>query len=356
MQHIPLETQTLYAELLDRLIAFEAARAIEHLPGGFATKEVKGNTYYYYQHSEPGRTRKQVYLGRETPALLKLIQRHQKGQSAIKDEMEDIQRLCTQVGIGGAVVSHHAHARVLQSLADAGVFRMGGVLVGTHAFAVLGNVLGYRWAKSGMETQDVDIVGERGLDLALPGLQTLDVPGALERLEMGFFPAPSLNPKDPATSFMVRKNALRVDVLTPSKSRDEDDQAVKVPQFQTAARALRYLDYLIESPLQAAVINAGGILVQVPDPARFAFHKLIVAQERPASEHTKRNKDLRQASLMFTVLAEERPGDLLVAWKNLIGRGEGWKRKCLKGLSAMQRRHPETPDIMEVLREEDLSQ
>lgn len=63
------------------------------------------------------------------------------------------------------------------------------------------------------------------------------------------------------------------------------------------------------SPSQAAIIDGGGILVQIPDPARFTFHKMIVAQERPVIEHAKRAKDLRQASLLCTILAEERLGD-----------------------------------------------
>lgn len=60
MEKIPLETQTLYAELLEQLTAFEAQRSIGSLPGGFTTKKIKGESYYYFQYSEPGGGRKQV--------------------------------------------------------------------------------------------------------------------------------------------------------------------------------------------------------------------------------------------------------------------------------------------------------
>jgi hypothetical protein len=48
-----------------------------------------------------------------------------------------------------------AEAAVLQRLAP--VFRVGGVLVGSYAFAVLGNMLGVRWQDAIVRTDDVDI-------------------------------------------------------------------------------------------------------------------------------------------------------------------------------------------------------
>ncbi|MBI5197954.1 MAG: hypothetical protein HZA19_05025, partial [Nitrospirae bacterium] len=88
----------------------------------------------------------------------------------------------------------------------------------------------------------------------------------------------------------------------------------------------------------------GGILVNVPSPARFAFHKVIVAQERGASLHAKRAKNLFQAAQLFSVLAEERPGDLLLAWEELQRRGEGWVRRVVSGFSALRKSHPDAGD------------
>jgi hypothetical protein len=85
----------------------------------------------------------------------------------------------------------------------------------------------------------------------------------------------SANRRNPSTSFKVRKSPLRLDVLTPAKSQKEEYQPVPVPKFKTAAQALKYLDYFIENPHPAAIISASGILVNIPDPARYAYHKLI---------------------------------------------------------------------------------
>jgi len=104
----------------------------------------------------------------------------------------------------------------LKALADSGVFRLNGVLIGTHAFTVLGNMLGVRWKAAAIRTLDIDIAGERVMKIALPDIQA-DIPQALESLNMGFLPVPPLDPRNPSTSFKVRDNPLRVDIVTPAK-------------------------------------------------------------------------------------------------------------------------------------------
>lgn len=46
MPRLPLETQTIYAELLERLRAFELTRSLASLSGTFAPKEVRGSRYW----------------------------------------------------------------------------------------------------------------------------------------------------------------------------------------------------------------------------------------------------------------------------------------------------------------------
>ena len=341
MERIPLETQTLYAELLEQLTVLEAQRSIGSLKGGFTTKANRGQTYYYFQYSEPGGVRKQLYIGKESPALTKLVKSWESEQDVVRADQQSIQRLCAQLRVGGAITTNHAHARVLRGLADAGVFRMGGVLVGTHAFAAMGNMLGIHWERAGLQTQDVDIASERNLDLVLPDQDAMDLPDTLERLQMGFLPVPALKPDQPSTSFKVRKSPLTVDVLTPARKRSEEYRTVNLPKFGTKGQALLYLDYLIENPQPAVVINGGGVLVNVPDPARYALHKMIVAEQRSTAEHAKRNKDLRQAVLLISLLAEERPGDLMFAWEKLVERGPAWVGKFRKGLRGFLQSAPQ---------------
>lgn len=336
MERQPLEVQTIYAELLEQIAVYEASRAIGHAAGSFVTKMVKGQQYYYFQHVGPGGGKRQTYLGRRDAALDELAERFAEGRASVAGDQRSIERLAALLRAGGAMVTDAPSARVLRALADAAVFHAGGVLVGTHAFIVLGNLLGVRWATS-LRTQDVDIAADPKLDIAVPGISA-DLPSALDSLEMGFLPVPGLDPKSPTTSFKVRGQSLRVDLLAPSAR--ARSLPVSLTRFGAAAQPLRFLDYLIESPVRAAVVGGGAVAVNVPDAARFALHKLMIAGERPAAMQPKREKDLSQAAQVLEVLHEDRPGDIVLAWEALAVRGKSWTSRVAKSVPALDRISP----------------
>lgn len=337
----PLENQTLYAELLEQLRVLESLRSIGALEGSFVTKQVKGDLYVYFQHYDPGGVKRQVYVGKKTAALDQLVEVYRSERKVFAQDMAQIQRLCAQLRAGDALLTDHASARVIRRMAESGVFRLEGVLVGTHAYVVLGNVLGVRWEHATLRTRDIDIAASRKQDesdiaIAIPQIDA-DLPSALESLKMGFFPVPQLDHRQPSTSFMIRGNVLRVDVLTPQKN--QQTAPVFIQRFKVAAQPLWFLDYLIEEKIPAAVIDGGGILVNVPSPARYAIHKLIVAQERSAEAQAKKEKDLFQAYQLLSLLKEERPGDLPQAMDSAAARGPGWRKRIEAGLEAIKRKY-----------------
>lgn len=334
MERLSTQMQTVYAELLEQLVALEAQRSIGHSGGAFVLKKVKAQEYYYYQHALPGGI-VQTYVGRRSPALDRVAQRFAEGRGVAIAERKETTRLCAVLRSGGALAIDAASARVLAALADAAVFRLGGVLVGAHAFIAIGNVLGVRWSGGGMRTDDIDIAGESALAVAVPNL-TANVPEVLESLEMGFFPVPGFSPRHPSTSFKVRGKALRVDLLTPQPGRRT--APIPIPRFRAAADPLPHLGYLIDRPQPAALVAGSGILVNLPPPARFALHEILVARSRPATEQTKSSKDLEQAAQLIEVLAEDRPGDLALAWEALGARKGA--RAMRSGLQTLERRHP----------------
>lgn len=338
MDRLPLGTQTLYAELMEQLTILEAHRSIGHLPGCFTTKKLSGDHYYYFQYSLPGGALRQVYIGKKTPRLESIVERFLGEREEFKADIENIQRLCAQLRIGGALVTDAATARTLKALAESGVFSQNGVLIGTNAFIVLGNLLGVSWRGASARTQDIDISRESGTAIALPDLQT-NIPKALEQLEMGFLPVPPLNHKQPSTSFKVRGKPLRVDVLTALKG--ENKGPVFIPAFNVAAQPLKYMDYLLERPEWGAVINGGGVLVKVPLPARFAFHKLIVSRSRELSAQDKSAKDVFQAAQVISVLADDRPGDLILGWEEIKPYGKNCIKLLIAGIKAMKVAHDE---------------
>ncbi len=332
MERLAIETQTLYAELQERLTALEAQRTIGHSPGCFTEKTIKGGCYVYYQYQEPGGINRQIYIGKKTPVLDRIIANYQRARKILSADLTHIQILCAQLRAGGALITDTASGRVLKALADSGVFYLDGVLLGTHAFMVLGNLLGRRWEHSALRTQDIDLAGTAKMIIAIPDIK-IDLPKVLEGLHMGFIPVPPFNPKHPSTSFRVRGNPLRLDVLT-SEQHPRKSNPIFIPRFNVAAQPVRFLDYLLDNPIKGAVIDGGGVLVNVPLPARFALHKLIVSRERDITAQPKAQKDLDQAAQLLLVLLEERPGDLLLAWEEIKRRGTGWIKRIQSALSA----------------------
>ncbi len=53
--------------------------------------------------------------------------------------------------------------------------------------------------------------------------------------------------------------------------------------------------------------------------------------------HTKQEKDLRQAAQLFSVLSEDRPGDIRSAWEEIQLQGRGWVKRVKEGVSALKR-------------------
>jgi hypothetical protein len=338
MTPLSITIQTSYAELLEQLLAFEAHRSIGHAPGAFVTKTIRERRYHYFQYSTPGGTTRQAYVGPDSDALRRVVERFQKERNALRADQDRLDELARILRAGGIGVTDNASARVIGALADSGVFKLGGVLVGTHAFLALGNLLGVRWDRTTARTEDGDIGVDRVLEVAVAEGPT-DVPQVLERLEMGFLPVPAFSPEDASTSFKVRGRGLRVDLVTPG-ARSRSSRPVQVGRFNAAAAPVRYLELALEETEPAAIVGGSAVLVTVPSPARFAMLKLLVAQDRPSAFQTKADKDIAQAAQLIEALIELRPADLGVAWRATRKRGKEWANALDRGVSLMEKRAP----------------
>jgi len=201
---LPLVTQTVYARLLDLLLAAEAG--VPASGASLVSKTIRGRRYWYAQRREGGK-RVQRYIGSETPEVEALLERWRQARSEAASRAE----LVAMARAGGATVVGAAEAQVLERLSP--VFRIGGVLVGSHAFAVLGNMLGVRWQEAIVRTEDVDIAHDHRIAVALAGEgQPTDMRKALGDSSPRFS---ALNPTYPATAFRVRGTGVEVEVLTP---------------------------------------------------------------------------------------------------------------------------------------------
>lgn len=322
---LPETVQTLYAELLDQLRMVEAESVGGPSTGSFVSKTIRGRTYWYLQKSE-GATKRQIYLGPETPELLERIRRSADRRNLTTADEKHRRELVAMIAAGGMVRESASVATVLRVLSDAAVFRAGGVLVGTQAFTCLANLLGVAFDKQSLRTADIDVAHDLAIGIGLAETSGVDLPESTRAEEPAFFAEPELDARHPSTSFKVRGRDLRVDFLTPARRNARSHDPVLLRHLGVAARPLEGLDYLIEQSADAAIVAGSGIHVNVPSPARFALHKLWVASQRPASEAAKSRKDLRQAEQLLEVVIDSRPDDLTTAWAALAPRRSMMKR------------------------------
>ncbi len=321
MKHslIPLETQTLYGEALERAHLMELDRSFGQLSGSFGKKQIGDECFWYFRTSVGGQGRREYYVGPDSPDVHALVQRYQTEREQRTEGIESLDRMAAMLAHGGCMTMDAPSARVLEALAAGGVFRLGGVLVGTHAFVVLGNMLGVRW-QTGTRTQDLDFAAFRTLEVAVPQEPT-DVWQTLDALNKGFLPTPGLDPRTPTTSYSVRGKELRVDLLTTGSHRRAEGP-VFLPRFNAAASPLRFMNYLLEGHSEALALGrTSATLVRVPSPARFGLHKILVSEGRPSSSAVKATKDIAQATELLEYMLVAHPTEVAMAFDALEALG-----------------------------------
>lgn len=327
-RELPVAAQSAYAELFEQVQLAETSRSPAFLTGTVAWKNIKGRRYAYWAFKEVDGRKREYYLGPEGPTIAAIEAAREKGAPIL----QAIARQAAAALAQGCAATPSKHFRIAKRLADYQFFRAGGLLVGTHAFLALGNQLGVAWG-SGTRTLDLDFAhaGPGGnVALALPADLRADASQALESLQMGFLPALG-GAKGLASQFVSeREGDLRIDFLTAPRRKEGD---VAAPDLGVALVPLRFMDYLIEQSGQAVLIDrADACLVNLPDPARYGLHKLVVAYERGA-RHPKYRKDILQALALIEWHLERAPDLLTDAWRDLVGRGAAWKKRALHSLS-----------------------
>jgi len=296
----------------------------------FKSKKINKRRYWYLYISV-GSTRTEHYLGEESTELLDRIDDEKAAWESNTDDRELRRRLVNMLIGGGMATIGKDEGKVLSLLERNGVFIAGAALVGTMAFKAYANMLGVSWA-SAAGTQDLDVAADNHYSLALPRPRApINLGQLILDSGLGFVEVPALNRKQPATSFKIRGRELIVDVLAPMKGR-ETARPVHLHDFGTYALPLRHLDYLLQDLQAVVLLYEHGIMINVPAPGRFAFHKCVISQRRPAADAAKALEDLNQAEQVFRVLLETRPADLVLAHAAAEAQGETFLQTFRAGL------------------------
>ena len=331
MFYTPLSTaaQTAYASLASAR-RLEDVRTVAELPGSFSKKLVKGREYWYYQTPDLTGKQMQIFLGSASDELTELIALHRLGEG----KSVHLRQLTRQAIAAGCLSIVPAHAKIIERLADAGFFRAGGILVGTHVYMAYQNYLGIRW-HSAAQTADLDFAhAGRNVSVAIPSDVTMDMGSEIDALKMGFVPVKSLT-----TYVKSDEQDLQIDFVTCHHR--GGDTPVLVKALNATMQPLKFMEFSMEAPIQITLLaQRGPITVNAPPPEKYALHKLLVYGERPQNMRVKASKDLAQAASLIDYLAENDSDLLSETWDKLITQGPGWRSRAMEGLKALQEHYP----------------
>ncbi len=323
MKPIPLTLQTLYADLAQQVAAASVDEAT------VVTKIEKGIRYLRLQRWIGG-SRVFEHMGRaDDPAVIARAETARR-EMLRRDERRKLVSALRRLIPGPTATL----GKVLDALAAAGLFRNGAVLVGTSAYQCYPPLVGHMLPSASVMTQDADLATA---DLALVG----DVFGQpleaiLSHADPSFTSVPGLDPRSPPSRFRSN-NGFLVDLLTPQRRRT-DTNPMPLANLSAGAVPLQHLDWLMHEPVPALVLHGAGVAATVPQPARFAVHKLILAQKRPAADRVKRSKDLLQAASLMQALESHSPYDLEDALASARAKGKsGWAEPLDRSLNEIAR-------------------
>lgn len=321
-KRLPLTLQTAYSDLLSRL---QEDSVLEL--GGTPVIRRRGGRKYWYTVQRLADHTVERYLGPDTDEVRERVERAQKINEDIRQRSKERSRLARMCREGGLPRVDAATGKVLLALSKAGMFRLRGVIVGTHAYRCYPAILGVEMKEAHAVTEDIDFAAFHSIAVAMDDHLDPDLVETLEQIGP-FVAQPGLHTQ--STAWRDTANGTVVELLTPNEGPDRDEP-LELPALGAHATPLRFLDYLIHQPVQAAALYRSGILVNIPQPARYGIHKLIVAVRRTASATAKSAKDIEQAAALIRVLAEDRPDELEEAFTEAYNRGPSWQDHLERG-------------------------
>jgi len=337
MQQIDHVYQTLYSELAQR--SLDESFVTEFSPAGrFITQQSRGRRYWYFDEERDGR-KKRLYVGPvDAPDITARVENFKSLKADIRARRRIVSTLTREARLPRP---DRTAGDIIEALQAVGFFRLRGVLVGTVAFQCYPAVLGVTLSNTAMQTADADFAQFHSISAAvgdsLPPL--LDV---LKTVDPSFREVPHQTDGRFTTQFSA-KSGYKVEFLTPNTASEENaGRPAAMPALgATRAEPLRFLDFLIYQPIRAVVLHSAGIPVLVPDPARYAVHKLIVATRRLHDDDglAKNRKDRLQAQALMQALIETRRHvDLAEAYMEAIDRGPHWRSAIHDSLDQIDHR------------------
>jgi hypothetical protein len=318
MRPIPLNFQTLYADLLQSVGLADVGH------GSISKRKIKGRDYLYVTIKD-GSIRHQRSLG---PAADPDVQARAQDIRRAAEYAKGLRTTVSTLKKAYIPGPSLALGRVLETIANAGLFKQGVVLVGTAAYQTYPCLVGAYLPSSALMTNDADLLVSSFVARGEPQ----DLEKILQRADPTF--KAHMSRDDRAPKVFRADNKLQVDILT--KFGRGRKSPVLIDKLLCSAEALSFMEYLAEDSTEAVALYGTGVLVSVPSPIRYAVHKLLIAPERRASS-PKRAKDLKQAGDLIDVFLQTDSTALEDALEDAKARGPKWKKNITASLREIRR-------------------
>jgi hypothetical protein len=322
MTAISLSLRTLFADLAQRV---ETAS-----PSGSVYRRTLKGIEFLYAKVPVGNTRLDLFLGKvgDTDAEARVVEL-ERGTVMASDRRKTVS-LLKSAGLSGP---DRILGATLDTIAYHGLFRRGAVVVGAGAYLMSEALIGRTLSRATLMTGDLDIAVS---DLTLAAEPPDNFEQILQRADPTFAGIMQLDARKASSRFKTTSGFL-VDLVTPTIRRS-DENPMPIARLRAGAAPLQHLAWLIENPVPTVALWGAGIAVRVPQPARYAVHKLILPHKRFAGGRDKRGKDLAQASALIDALEQEDPFALQDALADARSRGaRGWAEPIARSLQEIGR-------------------
>ena len=196
---------------------------------GTPTRVQRNGRVYWYDTYRVGSEVKKAYIGEDSVELRIRMQQLEALREARETRRRNRARLIRLLRAEGFLGVDAATGSLLHALASAGVFRLGGTIVGTQAFRLYEGELGVRFGvDQSAQTGDIDIASFERLSLAL-GDTVLE---PLEKVlrDFSFDPVPTFDSSGWSWRWKQTRSEMLVEFLTPSFFRRGGSQAPTSPR------------------------------------------------------------------------------------------------------------------------------
>ena len=215
--------------------------------------------------------------------------------------------------------------RILKVFADNGLWDVGVELIGSWCFALYQEHLGVR--KYPFRTPDIDFLIPQPFKLK----KKIDLVKLLEPLVF------KLSIDNDGYVYLWSPE-LKIEFLTPERGRGTAGPK-EIKNMGINAIPLRYVDMLFKDPIK---LVEQGVAVKIPNPAAFAFHKLLISGRRKKKD--KQDRDIEQALAILDSFPLTESADLYLTFPR------PWRKQILLVLGSARRSRPlQTEMIREVI-------